>query len=316
MKPAMRGSAARREDAVQVGAVGEDAGDISDRRAWDRSRHTEVIGWPSGEWRRRRLGRSSADERRLRPRPVRLCALGGCSMRTVRVPAAAPARTSASLSPTIHEAARSISWRRAASSSIPAAGLRHSHRVPRSGSLPSGWCQQIGTRRIGLPRPRSGRGTCLNRLELGERHLPLGRRGLVGGAHEQETRGREAARCRRARPATGDTSATRSGDSGAPASDRGRARSVPRRGRGRPLADRSPRRGGLTDSQWPCLAPAPDGIPAHARRPPGSDSTSGVRSSAVARSRSRRRQPRPASHRAPRQLRRSTCRSRRRARSR
>ena len=128
----------QREDAVEVGAVGEDPRrDLVEHR---RPRSNATVARPTitlgGRERRDCAAASARSGARSATRPGAL--VGAARMLDQRrsgSPRPRPAATSASVSPTIHERARSRPSSRAASSSIPGAGLRQS-QAPRAPARP------------------------------------------------------------------------------------------------------------------------------------------------------------------------------------
>ena len=114
-----------------------------------------------GAGRRRRASGAAAASR--------LWALPGCSTRTVAAPGRArrPRRRRRCRRPS-----RALRGRgrapRAASSSMPGAGLRQSQRPASSATTPSGWCRQKCERRRAShpPPPASSMHARLNRVEL------------------------------------------------------------------------------------------------------------------------------------------------------
>ena len=174
-----------REDPVEIGPVGEDL----DVRSSSTSGQFNAFSSQTAMF--AAASRSGATDIGSGETPERLWALTGVLDRSG--PAAGgrcrPA-TSASVSPIIHDAARSTSSARAASSSIPGAGLRQSQR-PESApaTTPSGWCRQIRkpSRLDALGREQL-ENAGLDRCELLGGDESLGRRGLVGDADQQLSR--------------------------------------------------------------------------------------------------------------------------------
>ena len=139
----------QREDAVEVGPVGEDAcGDLVEHCLTIRTDCAQLASAILERLTRRRWSRSCATpSARLAATAIgarlatRLWALPGCSISTVRQPAAWPAATSASVSPSIHEPpGRGPAPRRRRAAS-PGAGLRQAHGPESSGTTPVGMVQ-------------------------------------------------------------------------------------------------------------------------------------------------------------------------------